>query len=380
MNRPTKQALTDLLKQTSDPSISFYLPVEKVGADTRQGAIRLKNMLRATEQALRERSLRPQQIEQLLQKPQALVDDALFWEHQDRGLALLVAQEAFFSFSLRHPCREAVTLDSQWCLLPLIHDLTLDDSFTLMSLSVDEVRLYQATPYERTEVALDQVWSLRDELDPVASRRQLQQHGSGGSAGGTIFHGSGSLSRQERQRTANFFRRLTKAITPLLEEDKPLVVNSVDHLFAAFRSSFKDPRLAQDNVSGSPETLSSQDLLERAWHIAGPLLARNRQKALASYRKAAASGRTIRSMGQILPVARSGRVATLFLQKDRPVYGDWDAEQGHVLALRSRPKRFGEPDLSGLAARLTLQQGGQVYLLDEKDLPDDRTCVAILRF
>ncbi len=380
MNRPTQQALTDLLNRQSDPSISFYLPVEKVGADTRQGAIRLKNMLRATEQALRKRSLKPQQTAHLLQVADALVDDVLFWEHQDRGLALLVAEDAFFRFSLRHPCREAVTIDSQWCLLPLIHDLALDDSFFLLNLSVDDARLYRANPYERTELVLDQPWSLKDELDQSAAKRQLQQHGSGGSAAGTIFHGSGSLSRQERQRTANFFRRLGKAITPFLEEDKPLVVNSVDHLFAAFRAVFKDPRLAQDNVSGSPETLNSQDLLTRAWQIARPLLASSREQALARYRQAAGSGRTIRSIGQVLPVARAGRVETLFVQKDRPVFGDWDPEQGHVLALRSRPDRFGEPDLAGLAARLTLQQGGQVFLLEETDLPDHQGCAAVLRF
>ncbi len=119
MYRLTAAELNEMLHIRQEPCVSIYLPVEKVGQDTRQGAIRLRKMIKAGHEALRERGLRTPQAEQLLSPVQALVEDALFWEHQEQGLALFASQDGLKIHQLIENCAEYVTISDRLMVLPL---------------------------------------------------------------------------------------------------------------------------------------------------------------------------------------------------------------------------------------------------------------------
>ncbi len=174
MYRLTAAELNEMLHIRQEPCVSIYLPVEKVGQDTRQGAIRLRKMIKAGHEALRERGLRTPQAEQLLSPVQALVEDALFWEHQEQGLALFASQDGLKIHQLIEKCAESVTISDRFMVLPLLAESERDQAYYLLSLNLDGTRLYLGTRASLTECELAEPRSVKSVRDTYTLEKQLQ--------------------------------------------------------------------------------------------------------------------------------------------------------------------------------------------------------------
>ena len=105
----TRENLKSLLEFRKFPCLSFYLPAQRVGADTRQTPLRLKNLLKRAEELLREKGVRTSHIHDLLRPISELVDDVLLWEYQENGLALFLHAEGLVQYQLPFPVEESVT-------------------------------------------------------------------------------------------------------------------------------------------------------------------------------------------------------------------------------------------------------------------------------
>ena len=379
MNRLTTRELHDLLHRQASLCVSLYLPVEKVGQDTRQGVIRLKKMLRSITQELRARGLKPQAIEELLQPAEVLVNNTLFWEHQDQGLALFLDENGLIQHALHQPCEESVTISDQFMLLPLIMDLAIDDSYYVLSLSLDDTRIYLAQRSSLTELDLPQPRSLKFVMNSYNLEKQLQHH-SPSKGKGTIFHGSDSVKDQEKLRIEEFFRLLEAGLRSVMKEDRPMVVACVDYLFPIFKSACRNFDIIDSNISGSPENMKKEELMTQSWQLVEPILTMKQTEAIEQYHNRAGSNRVAQTIDHIMPAALQGRIETLLIQRNYYIWGDCAESTGKVLTQLDQPKRFGDPDLLSEAARLTLLQSGQVYVLDQADMPDETQCAAILRF
>ncbi|MDW7659499.1 MAG: hypothetical protein SCM11_20210, partial [Bacillota bacterium] len=282
MDRLTAQDFNKLLHLRQNPSISIYLPVEKVGQDTRQGAIRLRKSVKAAAEALHERGLRTPVIEQLLKPAEALYDDALFWEHQDQGLALFINQDGMIHYQLTERCDESVTIADRFMILPLLAEAARDRVYYLLALSLDDTRLYRATHATLTDCELPDPVSVKAINDFYILENQLQHHSAAsGAAGGTVFHGSDSPHDSEKQRIEEFFRQLDINLKKqLAATDAPLVVACVDYLFPIFSAVCKECRLIGEHISGSPENMKKDVLLEKGWQIARTVFEQKKVNAL----------------------------------------------------------------------------------------------------
>ena len=74
--------LKNLVQNPEYPCVSLYLPMEKLGGDTRQNPIRFKNLIREAETRLDETGLRHTETVNLL-KPAMELDNTDFWEIQN---------------------------------------------------------------------------------------------------------------------------------------------------------------------------------------------------------------------------------------------------------------------------------------------------------
>jgi hypothetical protein len=381
MDRLTTQDLNQLLRLRHDPSISIYLPVEKVGQDTRQGAIRLRKNIKAVAESLHERGLRTPVIEQLLKPAEALYDDALFWEHQNQGLALFMNQDGMIRHQLIERCEESVTIADRFMILPLLAEAAHDRIYYLLALSLDGTRLYRATRTTLTDCELPDPVSIKAVFDSYILEKQLQHHSSASGAGGTVFHGSDSPRDSEKQRIEEFFRQLDGNLKKQLAmTDAPLVVACVDYLFPIFSAVCKECRLVGEHISGSPENMKKDALLENGWQLARTVFDQNKVSALKTCGKLLGTERVRQGVGSLLMPAFQGRIDTLFLQRGSQVLGSWNPDTGDVIELTDSQPRFGDPDLLSAAAVMTLEQSGQVFILEEDEMPLAQECVAVLRF
>lgn len=380
MDRLTAQQRSDLLQIRANPAISLYLPVEKVGAETRQGTIRLRKMIKTIGDALRQAGMRPPQIEHLLLPLEQLCENALFWEYQNHGLALFVYPEGLIIHQLSERCEESVTLADRFMILPLLSEADNDQPFLLLGLSLAGTRLYQGSRYALSEIDLPEPRSLKTVIASYDLEKQLQHHSSGSGAGGSVFHASESARDREKGRIEEFFRQIDTAVRKVGTPDVPLVVACVDYLFPLFRSVCRDSRLLLTHVSGSPENMKMDTLTDQAWQIARNGWAQQKQVILDHCRDLSGTARTSADLSAILPAAATGRVDRLCIKRGSQVWGDWQPERGEAPKFYEASSVFGEPDLLSLAACLTLDHGGQVHVLDPTEMPLPVAAFALLRY
>ncbi|MBP8989593.1 MAG: hypothetical protein KBG64_05180 [Clostridia bacterium] len=377
MYRLTRQNINELLRIRQNPCISIYLPVEKVGQDTRQGPIRLRKLLKATAEGLRERAFRTPDIEKILAPAEALLDDALFWEHQYQGLALYLNFDGMMMHQFIEPCAESVTISDRFMIVPILAEEAHDRVYYLLALSLENTRFYMGTHYTLEEIELPEPRSVKEVFAAYDVEKQLRRH----SAPGPVFHGFESMKDSEKQRIEEFFRRLSDNLKKVMSgSDAPLVVACVEYLFPIFRSAFKDSRLMDEMISGSPEAIKRDVLRENAWKIARKAFEKDKENALETFQKLGGTERIRSDIGALLPLAFEARVDTLFIRRDSQVWGVWDPQTGEVISLLDHPLRFGDPDMLGEAAARTLEYNGRVFVLEEEEMPVHKECAGILRF
>ena len=296
----THEQLYDLMQIRQFPCVSFYLPVEKVGADTRIGAKILRQLLKQAEDLLKEKGVRTPDVERLLHPAYALLEDALFWENQNLGLALFLSDQGMRQYRLPIRFAETLLVADRFLIRPLLSMVGQDGRYAMLALGLSDTRLYSCTRHTMMEGAMTRhPESLQAVLDSYDVEKQMQHHsgssiGRGGSAG-TVFHGFDSMKDSEKDRIREYFRKVDLSLRESLTDDRmPVVLVCVDYLAPLFRAVSKDPRVQQVHIPGSPDTVRREMLLEKGWEIVRPVFEKEKNKALSALDKSMGSGKVDR--------------------------------------------------------------------------------------
>ena len=382
----TREQLHDLMQIRQFPCVSIYLPVEKVGADTRIGSKILRKMLKQAEDLLKEKGVRTPDVERLLQPAFALPEDALFWENQNLGLALFINDQGMQQYRLPMRFAEALLVGDRFLVRPLLSMVGQDGRYALLSLGLSDTRLYSCTRYTMMEGAMTKhPESLQAVLDSYDVEKQMQHHsgssiGKGGSAG-TVFHGFDSMKDSEKDRIREYFRKVDNSLRESLTDDRmPVVLVCVDYLAPLYRSVSRDPRVQPVHISGSPDSIRREMLLEKGWEIVRPIFEKEKIKALSALDKAMGSGKVTQDVRKILLATQNGQVEYLFLQHGKQVIGNVDRQSGNPVRLSSEPVRESEEELLDFAAMRVISQGGKVFVLSSAEMPVNADCVGLLRY
>ncbi len=371
----TIDTLAQLTRSHEPPCVSILLPTHTAGPATRQDPIRFSNLVRAAEQALvDDHGLAARDAADLLAPARNMVDDREFWRHQSDGLALYTAPG--FTLTLRVPLRleEEVMIGPSFRTRPLLGLVAGDGIFYVLALSVNSVRLFEATRFTIAELPLGPIpASMAEALAHEDAEAQLQVR-AGGQAG--IFHGHGVGDEIDKQALERFFRAVDRGLQARLQSNAPLVLAAVGYYLPIYRSVTAHPALATRAVEGSPESRSPRELHAAAWEIVAPIVASGRHDAEERLRAALATGRAATDPGEVAEAALTGRVDVLFLPDDEPVWGR--VENGHARVHAQRQE--GDIDVLERAAVDTVAAGGTVHVNARDDMPVARAPAAVLRW
>lgn len=377
-----EQAFETLINHDDERCISIYLPMVRKGANVQGNALKLKNALKQVAEALGENGLKQPEIDALLERPRDLVDDALYWQHQQEGLALFVAPNFFEVYRL--PLHfEALTVVSHRFhikpLLPLMHD---DGPFYVLALSQNDVRLFRGTRNWIEEVEAQQLpGDLAEALAYDDPEEQVQVHTTtSGSAGGPeVVHHGHSPADEKQARLRRFVRHVADALADVVRsEPAPLVLAAVDYLHPIFQETFRNPQLLDSGIEGNPEYLSAETLREQAWKIVAPHVVQSRKKAQERFESLVHGDQAGDDLHRVVTGASRGRVDTLFVAVDEHAWGTYDLEADALTVCDERHQ--GREDLMDFAAVRTLANGGTVYALQADDVPGQTGIAAIFRF
>jgi hypothetical protein len=381
MNLLSWSEFEQLNQNASEVAVTIYLPTHESGAEIQQDPIRLKNLLREAEDQLQAASVDDSKISKILSEASELIERERFWQHQSQGLALYLTNEKTRIYRLPLSFESSVTVSDRFYLKPLLPLFFDDRYFYILALSQNQVRFFQATRYNLSEVELTDVpKSLAEALQYDDPEAQLQFHSATGGGSQPIYHGHGVSGTDDKVSIRRFLNQVNDALYThyLNGENAPLVIASVEYLRPIYESVNTYPHLMAEGVNGNPDATQPDELREQAWPVVAHLIDATRQEAIAQYYELESTQQASNQVSQVVTAAVRGQVETLLLAKDVQVWGQVDNQSGKAdVHEEAQP---GDYDLLDIAAVKTALQGGKVYLLDPDQLPNTEIAAGIFRY
>lgn len=380
----SREEVRELIALNKTPWVSLFLAPCPPG-ETIQRAIRLENLLRRSEADLESRGYDRNEVHAILAPVWSLTDVRLLEEYQDSGLACYVAPEEFHLHRLPYHVSDGVTVGQRPSIKPLLIPRPATDSFYVLALSKNRMRLLHATPSGITVVPLPDAPASIDDLtqtDPTG--RQAQRHvapSTRGGASGAMYPGHGGNVYDEKAEVQRYLQAVSSAVERALNRTRdPLVLAGVDYMVAMYRSLNGYAQVIDDHISGSPDHVSDEVLCERGAQVLTAHLSRlatderDRFEALLQHTPPRAST----NLRSILPAAHAGRVARILVAGDRQVWGRYDPDD-ETISLHDEPLP-GDEDLLDIAAHQTLLHGGEAVAAPEADIPGSNGVAAVFRY
>ncbi|HBB15673.1 MAG: hypothetical protein A3J94_04660 [Syntrophus sp. RIFOXYC2_FULL_54_9] len=382
MNILSQDELKTLMGKHPGLCVSIFMPTFRTGVESQQNQIRFKNLLRSAEEKLLAAGMRSQELKELLEPAQALPGNALFWRRQSDGLALFLCAGLFRCFCLPEAFDELIVVADRFHVRPLLPVLRNDRRFYILTLSQKEVRLLEGTGQGVREIELE---ALPKSLDEALQHDELEKQvrfRTGSLSGGTgmaMVSGHGGVADDTKDNLLKYFRMIDRELHDRLkDEHAPLVLAGVDYLFPIYREANTFPHLIEEGIPGNPRGINSDSLYRMASKIVAPFFQKAENNALAQYRQSSGTGLTSADIREIVPEAANGRVGMLFIAAGSRNEGTFNRASGTVNLYRT-PEAENE-DLLEIAAIQTYLNGGSVFILPPKKMPEPKDLVAVFRY
>jgi len=383
MTSLTKESLTELVGPHPAPCLSLYQPTHRRHPGNQQDPIRFRNLVTELEASLLQAY--PAGETQLLLKPfDALANDLDFWNHTLDGLAVLGAAGLFRVFRLPRPVSELVVVADSLHIKPLWQFLQSIDRYQVLELSFDKIQLFEGDrdALEEVELAAGVPRTITDALgsELTEPHQTVASYGGVGGASNAMHHGHGGKADQVDSDADGFFRSIDRAV---LEHHSrptglPLILAALPEHHHRFRSVSQNPFLLNEGIKVNPDAVTNDALRTLAWQVVQPHYQARLAKLKMDFEQARAAGRGSDNLREIAEAAASGRVATLFIEADRPIAGHLDERTGKVVGGALDNPRVDDmlDDLGELVGKL----GGEVFVIPAASMPTRKGSAAIFRY
>lgn len=380
----TPDELRSLVETARTQCVSLFMPMEQMGAETRQNPIRFKNLLKQAEEQLVAQGLRGSEALDLL-KPVQELDHHDFWQHQFSGLAIFCAPNFLRYFRLPIHLEAFVAVGDRFHLKPLMPMLSNNQTFYILALSQNQVSLFQGSRYSLNEVNLETLpASLAQALRFNDPEKNLQfrtgiTRGGGGGQQVAAFHGQDADDELSNVRIVEYFRQIDAGLHELLRaEQTPLVLAGVDYLLPLYREVNSYSHLVEGGITGNPENVKPEQLHAQAWEILRPQFMQLQQDAADRYQELLGTGQASSDLEAVVPAAYNGRVESLFVAVDQHQWGQF---QPSANTIEQHPDpQPGDEDLLDFAAVHAFLNRGAIYAVEPETIPDQAPLAAIFRY
>jgi len=375
----TRSDLSTLTSAAPPLGVSIFLPTHIHGSEIRQDPIRLKNLTTEAVDNLVATGMAEADADAFVKPAMALVDDYAFWQHQNQGLAVFLDGDAARWFKVPLDLDERVTVGPGYHVTPLLPILSADGAFLVLTITADEVALFDASRFALAKVELTNFPANVDDLPGEPDYENLSHarptaRPQTGSIGDTTAQAYGdSPAEWNKARLVDFVRRVAAALEQHVADTPVPVVLIADAQTGGHFRKFTNlgPQLV-GVIDHNPDSLDLTQLHAAAYAVMETLLGQSRSDAVE--RLAALHGahdaRAITGVEAVADAASQGRIDTLFLIEDETT-DTHSADHDRIAS--------GDGNLD-VAAIGTLRHDGAIYLIAHKDMPKGTAAAAILRY
>lgn len=290
-------------------------------------------------------------------------------------MACFITPSRFNYFALPFAVPDKAVVGDGFHIRPLLPSLSMDGVYFLLTLSLNDVALFQGRHLTGRAVPLPEgVRNVAEANRHDDSEKPLQFHTVG--SGPAVFHGQADPKDFNDTHITLLLQKLCRELESLLAGERaPLVVAGVQSLRARFAAECRYPNVLADGVDGSPDRLSPEKLRASAWEIVSRHFDRLRRERLTTYLEGAVPGLAVNGVAPVVMAAEEGRVAALFLASDAAAMGVIDRQSRKVVSGGDEAI-----DLAEYAVRQTLLHDGEVFTLSPEELPGLADMAASLRY
>lgn len=363
------------------PCLSVYQKTHRRHPENQQDPIRFRNLVKKLEETLAG-TYPKREVESLLRPYYDLVEDHRFWNHTLDGLAVLGAPGTFKIYRLQEDVKDIAVVSDTFYTKPLVRIFQSYERYQVLSLTRNEIRLYEGTKDSLDEVPLadgvprTMVEALGEQTTPphqtVASY--------GGTKGPAMHHGHGGKKAENEVDAERFFRIVDKAILDHHSQHArlPLVLAALPENQGLFRQISQNPWLAEKGIVMNPDALGNGVLQEKAWSVVEPQIRERTAAMLEDYADAHAGNLASEDLEHVAAAAAAGKVSVLFIDNDARIRGMLDRQTGTIAPDESGGPAAGE--LLDDIGELVLQKGGTVRVVPSDVMPSRTGIAATFRF
>lgn len=384
----SKEDFQTIAGYESKNNISIFLPVHRSGVEVNemQDALVLKNKLLQVKRTLNEKGEDPAVIEDLLKDGFNLIEQRDFWNEQENGLAIFLTAGFFKCIKMPFSPKEELVINSTFYITPLIGMLK-NENFFLLHLSRQDARFYRANPFgmERIEVE-----GLPDGMDDVihyeekGGKQLMRRAGAGAGRNavqGASFHGHGAGLSDDTEYLLGYLKEVDQTLWSeiLATEKSPLILAGVDYIIAHYKQISRYKFIVNETLTGNFEHENEFTIFEKAKEKLSSYFEEHTNKALKTYYdNSAGAGLSSPIPEDVIPASFYGKVSDLFVLKDEHIWGYFD-EMKNELIIHETPENQ-DTCLINKAVVKTIQNGGDVHVLEKEKMPTDAKIAAFMRY
>ena len=377
-----KNEMAELLTAQGGACLSLFMSLQQGPDKVKNNRIQLKNLHKSVQNRLNKETDLAETQANLLAPIESLLENGRLSTNSS-GLAIFAGDEMAQTFFLPKQFRAQAVVDKQFYIKPLLPLLNNNRQIFLLTLSQNQVRLFQFTQDSIEQMAPEGLPESLDEalaLDDPEKRQQYHTSTESPQAIGkqpAAFH-THNPKEEKKSRLRRFFQQIDKVIVKFLAdtENAPLIIAGVDYLLPIYREANNYSHLLEDEIEGNMEHLAAHELHKQVQPINDALTSRAQQAALARFEQLQGSEFVSTNPAEIIAAAHYGRIETLFAAQDKELWGTFAAQTGQVA--ETAPGNGHE--LTNFACRHALLNNGDVYLLPEEIMPHETALAAIFRY
>jgi hypothetical protein len=361
--------------------ISIYLPTHRKGTEVlqREDLRNFNKQLKDIKEDLSQKGLSTNEVNELLLPLADLARDADFWNNQSEGLAV------FLGNGVRQEHRLPIAFEARyyvstgfllWPLLPLLEN---DSEYYLLTLSLRKVALYRASQFEISKIRSKELENISFEgiVGSDYEQKNLQWRSHHAVQAQTTYHGQGEGHEDHSKEIAKYFRAVDQVLDSYFKlEHLPIVLAGLDQHIGAFRALCDHANIMAEYVSGNPVDAKLTMLHEESWKIVRSTLARDKIEKIDRLIAEMGTSKTELDMEKIIPASFLGKVDTLLLRKGFEVWGIYDPIKRAVRY--DKQHHTSNVSLVNLLCIEILRKGGNVFILDREDMPDQSLDICAL--
>ncbi len=374
-----------LIKNAGGIHVSIFMPTHHRGGEDPQDPIRLKNLIRSTENKLVDYGLRPAEARSILSPAELLLTDNLFWRQQGDGLAIFIDRNQIKYYHIPAAVKEYVDVGERFYIAPLIPLISACGLFYVLSVSRQEIRLLQCTSTGSVRINLGEIPRLSSDIlsGEIGNYRILAkpaQQPEGSTAADSVQKtGDGSQFYADKRNLLKYFDQLSKGINRIVFGEKaPMVLSSIDVFQLLYREVNLYQQLLPYGITGNPAGMSDESLRNQAWTLVKPYFDKLLNEAVDDFNKAAGTGFTAAGIKEVLPAAHKGRIRFLFIAEGYQSWGIYNSENGEYQ--EHHRVESNDEDFIELAAIYTLNHSGTIYFIKPEETPGRIPLSAVLRY